>query len=521
MKRQAAGCIIALLTLVIPAGSFAQTSPQPRSAYESIPGFNLAQTPDQLDRIAFVRHWFGPPKPAPSPRAVLILVPGFFGGAEDFRYVGERLVRRLPWLQVWAVDRRNNFLENRCGMETAQSLRNPLAAVAYYFSPQDLPGCPLHGDPDDSVWNGDAEFAISQAEAKAVGMAEWGIATQLQDLRLLIEFAHRQHRQARVFLGGHSLGGMTAQIFAAWRFGSTAATAGWHLIDGIVLIDGGVNGQAWAALVAQYFAERGLVESGVVYWDRLDLGRSPVLTQFAEIGGMAASLMPAQESVLWRLLASLGEPTLAWPVQSTCPTNKALLAAFTDDTSGNNPDFLLHQGRLSPTPVGMCQAPNETSFLLHWIDFNQLDPPELSSTDVFAGALYRSTATNAQEWYFSIMLNAGIDLASNLDSTVSVSPAGPTAVELEGHRVFDAASVAVPVYAFAAEECKERFLWYKSVSVSVTDFTLVDRSNIRCPAPASVPHTHLDPLFAFDTGGFTNAFFSTLAGWLRSHTRGP
>lgn len=347
-------------------------------------------------------------------------------------------------------------------------------------------------------------------------MAEWDLAIQLQDLRLLIEFAHHQHRKAAVFLGGHSLGGMTAQIFAAWRFGSSPATGGWHSIDGLVLIDGGVNGQAWAALVAQYFAERALVEGGVVYWDRLDLGRSPVLTQFAEIGGMAASMMPAQESVLWQLLPV----PLAWPDPSTCPTNKALLAAFTDDTSGNNPDFLLHQGTLSP-PVGMCAAPNQTRFLLHWVDFNQVVPPELSSTDVWAGTQWKGTATNAQEWYFSIMLNAGIDLASNLDSTVPVSSAGPTAVDLEGHRVFETRSVAVPVYAFASEECMERFLWYESVSVSISDFTLVDHSNARCPSPSSVPYTHLDPLFAFDTGGFTNAFISTLAIWLRSHTRGP
>jgi len=194
MTRQVVCCIIALLTLATPAGSFAQTTPQPRSAYESIPGLNLAETPDQLDRIAFMRHWFGGPRPGPSPRAVLILVPGFFGGAEDFRYVGERLVRRLPWLQVWAVDRRNNLLENRCGMEAAESLGNPLAAFAYYFGGQELPGCPPHSDPNESMWNGAAEFAISQPEATAVGMAEWDLAIQLQDLRLLIKFAHLKRR---------------------------------------------------------------------------------------------------------------------------------------------------------------------------------------------------------------------------------------------------------------------------------------------------------------------------------------
>lgn len=347
-------------------------------------------------------------------------------------------------------------------------------------------------------------------------MAKWGLATQLEDLRRLVAHARRQHRHAKVFLGGHSLGGMTAQIFAAWRFASPPRTAGWHSIDGLVLIDGGVNGQAWPALVAQYFAEHGLVESGIVYWDRLDLGRSPVLTQFAEIAGMAASLKPAEESVLWPLLP---EP-LAWPDSDplTCPTNKALLAAFTDDTSGNNPDFLLHQGTLSG-PVGICRATDEMRFLLHWIDFNQLNPPELSSTDVFAASLYRSTETNAQEWYFSIMLNADIDLASNLDSSVPTPGDGRTGVELEGHRVFDTTSVRLPVYAFAAEECAERFEWYASVSVAVSDFTLVDHSNIRCPSPSSEPYTHLDPLFAFDTAGFTNAFIFTIAGWLSSHTR--
>ncbi len=510
--------VIVLLGLVTPPQSVAQTSPQPRSSYQTIPGFDVTATPDELDRIAFMRHWFGPPTPAPSPLAVLILVPGFFGGAEDFRYVGERMVTRLPWLQVWAVDRRNNLLENRCGMEAAQSLENPLVAVAYSLGGQDLPGCPSHSDPDEATWNGAAaEFAVSQAEASGVGMAQWGLTTLLQDLRVLIAFAHQQYPRAKVFLGGHSLGGMTAQIYAAWRFGGTPATAGWRTLDGLVLIDGGVDGPAWEpSLVSQYLAERTLVDQGVVYWDLIALGRTPLIGQFAEIAGMAASLVPAQESMLWQILPA----PFAWPDPSTCPTNQALLAAFTDDNSGSNPDFLMHEGTLSP-PVGMCAPPNETRFLLHWLDFDETVPPELSSTDRWAQALWRSRATNAVEWYFSIMLNAGIDLASNLDSTVPIPAAGgATAFALEGERVFDTSSVALPVYAFAADECRQRFEWYEGVSTSLTDFTLVDHSNTGCPLPASVPYAHLDPLFAFDTGGFTNAFIAALADWMRSHVPG-
>ncbi len=517
--RWTAVWIISVLALVVPSIGSAQTSPQPRSAYEVIPGFDVPGTPNDLDRIAFVRHWHGPPTPSRAPLAVLILVPGFFGGAEDFRYAGERLVTRLPWLQVWAVDRRNNLLENRCGMEAAQSVGNPLVAVAYYLGGQDLAGCPPHSDADETVWNGvAAEFSASEAEAEAVGMARWGLETSLQDLKLLVAHARQQYPRAKVYLGGHSLGGMTAQIYAAWRFGSTPATAGWHSIDGLVLVDGGVDGLNWTpGLILQYLFERALVGAGTVFWDDLSRGATPLPGVIGEIAGMAASMFPADESLLWPILP----PGLfAWPNAFTCPTNKALLAALSDDNTGTSPDFILHQGILS-APIGTCAPPHEQRVLLHWVDFNQVSPPELASTDVWAETLWKSRVTNVVEWYFSIMLNADIDLASNLDSTVPIPLAGGlTGFQLEGHRIFETSSVAIPVYAFAANECRGRFDWYETVATAITDFTLIDHSNTGCPSPAPVPYAHQDPLFAFDTSGFTNAFVATLADWMRTRVPG-
>jgi pimeloyl-ACP methyl ester carboxylesterase len=455
-----------------------------------------------------VRYWQDRARPGPWPRAILILVPGFFGGAEDFKYVGERLVTRLPSLQVWAVDRRNNLLENRCGMEVAQALQNPSVALGYYLGPVDLPGCPTHAD---------AEFAVSQEEAASLGMERWGLETSLHDLRLLITHARKQYPLAKVFLGGHSLGGMTAQIYAAWRFGTTPATAGWHTIDGLVLVDGGVDGPNWTpTLIGQYQFDLSLIAGDMVYWDLTAVGATPLLGLLAEIAGMAASFAPAAESILW---AGLPAP-FTWPSAVTCPTNKALLGALSDnDYQTTNTDFVLHQGVFS-APMGLC--PSDTNrALVHWTDFNQVSPPELAFTDLWAETLWRSATNNAVEWYFSIMLNADIDLASNLDSTAPIQLlGGATAFELEGHRVFDATKVALPVYAFAANECRGRFDWYESVSTSLSNFTLVDHSNTSCPSPASVPYAHLDPLFAADTGGFTNAFIATLANWLRTRVPG-
>ncbi len=515
--------LVAALLQTLPAGA-APSGVQTHSAYQLLPGGNVPGTPETLNRVAFERHWVGGAAPD-SPAAVLILIPGMLGGAEDFRYVGERLVTRNPWLQVWAVDRRNNLLENRCGMERAQQVGNPRIAIAYYLGGQTLPGCPPQADPDPARWNGPArEFALSQQEAVSLGMARWGFAADLPDLRRLITFAHWLYPSVKVFLGGHSLGGMTAQIYAGWRFGETADTAGWRTIDGLVLIDGGVDGPNWnPGLIGQYFAEQALIEAGIVYWDNPAIGATPLVGLFAEIAGQASTVAPTAESYLWPILP----PPFGWPDPMTCPTNKALLAAFSDET-GPFSDFRMHQGApLVPVDFDgdgypdMCAAPNNGRFLLHWRDFDQVVPPELASSDVFARALWESRTTNAVEWYFSIKRNADIDLASNVDSRERfVNPVTgkmTTAEKLEGHRVFDTARVALPVYAFAGAECRDRFEWYGTVATRLRSFTLIDHSAEGCPAPSPVPYAHLDPLFASDTGPFVNAFVASVSDWLGVH----
>lgn len=509
-----------LLQVLLLAGGTAPTAAQgnpaaaaPRSDYQVLAGHDDAQTPDWLDRIAYVRHWSGGAGQAPpAPSAVLILIPGYLGGAEDFRYAGERLVARLPWLQVWAADRRSNFLENRAGMELAQSLNNPGPAAAYYLGGMDIPGLPPHADPHPAAWDGASrEFSLSQAEAASLGMDGWGLETALGDVRALIAHARALYPNAKLYLGGHSLGGMTAQIYAAWRFGHTPHTAGWHDIDGLVLIDGGVNGPEWqSVLIGQYVRDLALIAAGQVYWDDLSIGISPFVGQLAEIAALADSLAPAAESFLWKGLP----PPFAWPVAGTAPTNKALFAAFTDDDYGFSGTFRLHQGKLSG-PIGITP---EGRYLLHWTDFYQTSPPELSSTDVWARSLWQSRQTNGIEWYFPVRLNAEIDLASNLDSHAHFrdprTGRNVSATGLEGQRVLDAKFVAIPVYAFAAAQGRERFDWYREISRDVPSFTLVDRSDEHTPRPSPRPYSHLDPLFAYDENGFENDFIATLTTWL-------
>lgn len=521
---------LALLAGSIP-GPAAAAPGKHRSRYQVVRGHDVAATPDEFDVMPVMQHWFGSKKPG-RPEVVLVLVPGFFGGIGNFDYAGERLVERMPWAQVWVVERRNNLLEQRCAMEDAAAagtFQKIQLAAAYYLSGVQLIGCPrADDDPNDNEWNGlGSEQSLSQDEAASVGMNEWGLETELEDIRRVVALAQRRYPRAKVVLGGHSLGGMTTQLYAAWRFGKKRNTAGWKHLDGLVLIDGAVNGPGFHdTMVPQAFETRSLTDGGMSYWDDFAGGRTSLLGLLAEIGALAAIVAPDSESFIWTSLVG----PLAWPADDTCPTNEAAFAALTDDQFGFSATFELHQGDLSdPLPDGAggtlaCKSPNEDRDLVGWVDFD--DPSldgqqEIASTSRWAHSMFDLAETNAVEWYFSTVLNADIDIASNLDSRGEYEHelVIRNAKQEFGHRVFDNTRVRVPVYGFISAFCRDNYDWYATVAEKVPSFRYVDRSAEHCDAPSDDPYGHVDPLFAEDEGGYSNDFFSTLSRWVRKKIR--
>src|SRR5262245_50174780 len=98
----------------------------------------LGAAPD-LNRVSTVRTtWAGPGRR--RPKVVLILIPGFLGGASTFDPLARDLVLAFRGeLEVWAVDRRPNQLEDRLG-----SLHGFAGAEeAEYKSHPPAPGCAL------------------------------------------------------------------------------------------------------------------------------------------------------------------------------------------------------------------------------------------------------------------------------------------------------------------------------------------------------------------------------------------
>ena len=74
----------------------------------------LLGAPVNLNRVTTVRTRFEGPNR--RPKVVLILIPGFLGGATTFDPLARDLVKKFRGkLEVWAVDRRPNQLEDRLG----------------------------------------------------------------------------------------------------------------------------------------------------------------------------------------------------------------------------------------------------------------------------------------------------------------------------------------------------------------------------------------------------------------------
>ena len=127
-----------------------------------------------------------------------------------------------------------------------------------------------------------------------------------------------------------------------------------------------------------------------------------------------------------------------------------------------------------------------------WIGFREAG--ELTDLAAMAHALRQQDGANGIEWYASRLLNAEVDLSSNLDSRGPDTPGSRAGIAcacgITGRRRF-------PVFGMvtgSSEQKRERYEWY-AATVATEDVTILD-------APEQ---EHMDPLFAENDG--RNRFF--------------
>ncbi|WP_327320101.1 alpha/beta hydrolase [Streptomyces sp. NBC_01235] len=367
-------------------------------------------------------------------RTVLVMVPGMFGAAGDFRLVARDLVAAVPGVQVWAFDRREENLADRSGFATADP-------VGYY-----LDGHYRSQDPTASAY-----------------VAGWGLARTLEDLDAVVRTAAHGGRR-RVVLGGHSWGATTAMTYAAWDFDGRP---GHRDLSALVLVDGGVRGafdgtgQPVRNSPQEVRERLAAIDGGAVFdmtLSAVGVGSRAESTQiWYQLAGWYAHLDPAGRSVLQPRLPDALRPS--YPV-----TNAGLLGTLVDAGIGWPNDISVHSGHLA-----------DTGEVRGWVDTG------ITPISRVAAAYAGGPEPAVWEWYWPSRLSVDLDVADPYADTDLARSLGLRLAHTE--------ALDTPLYAFQTS-------YAKGTIVSAAR-EVVANSRIPYGSYATDDGmNHLDPLFA-------------------------
>jgi pimeloyl-ACP methyl ester carboxylesterase len=405
--------------------------------------------PAQFNQVTV--HQFGPA----SGKRILVLMPGTQGGAGDFTLDARYLVKHTPGLQVWAIDRRTQALEDTATFAAAERGQIPLQqAFDYYLN---LQGFHIRGANEDPY------------------AREWGMAAALNDARAVVLRA-RAHGRRQVILGGHSLGASLTAAYAAWDF---HGRPGYKDLSGLVLIDGGLMGSFDAYDLTQAQQAVADLQTSDPFLDLLGIGIPEAAGLFAEIGALYAEKAPTASATTLQSYPLL-------PAQFNPPfpvTNRALLGYAFDRDSSPADLGLLHINGGALAPSG---DPRD------WVDGGVTPVSRLAAT-------FGQEPTNAVEWYFPKRLTIDTNGADQMTQN--------DVANFLGLRLMHTRKINLPLYAIATDLAGAHVLdgarnLIRRSKITRRQSTLVNRNPL---------FSHLDPLTASPKA---NAFLKTVVPFL-------
>jgi hypothetical protein len=448
--------------------------------FHHMEGVENPATPDHLDRVGVLK--VGPRKAS----NILVLIPGTSASAAYFHPLARHIVRRTRGWRVWAVERRENQLEDHSMLDRAK---------AGDATPRELFDYYLGWIADPSI----AERVETPSDAEVGFAREWGMGVAVRDLRRVIRAARKRARTrarverrkrpgrarqaGRVVLGGHSLGGSITTAYATWDFRGNPGARG---LSGLVYIDGGGHPAARldAAEAREQLRE---IESGSP-WLAFGGIPSPLMGLFSLTASSLAIMDPHGPSMIQ------GFPALPGDLRAPLPLTQRAAWAYGVDSNTSPPSLAAAQfslGRLADEG-----EPRD------WVRAGAITPLRRSAR-IASG--WNLQGLDGTAWYHPrrLTLDAGAVAGGN---------ANP-AQEVLGLRAIHGDRLGrMPIYAFAASLGGSRVLegaraLARQSGVPPRRVRLVDRSST---------YAHNDPSSAYPR----NAFVKDLVRFLRT-TQAP
>jgi hypothetical protein len=409
--------------------------------------------PSRYDRVRVVRIG------SSAARHVLVLLAGTSAGAGYFVPVAEDLVAALHGWQVWAVDRRENLLEDHAVLDRARAgVVGERELFDYYLGWIADPAIARHYRPP--------------ADARVAFARRWGMRVAVEDVARVVRAARAGGRH--VVLGGHSLGGWIATAYAAWDFGGRA---GARDLDGLVLIDGASGAPAISEADARQ--TRAEIERGSPFIAPAGARLPWIPGVLSAVGATLAVTEPGAQSLLqaWPLLPAA--------VKAPVPATNLAQLGYSVDADTSPESLAAGQAHLG----GLAASGDPRGFR---------DGGYATAARV-ARAVSGVAGADGTAWFHPRRLT--------LDAQAVAGGVANPAQALLGLRATRSADVHVPIYAIETSFLRGQILTAartlaRRAHVPAQDVTLVDRS---------AKDVHCDPVFDDPA---TNDFLATVVPFL-------
>ncbi len=373
-----------------------------------------AETPQWLNNTVVYRFREDTGDDDPRPvNGVVIMIPGYAAGASDFFKFAYDLVEMSQGkIEVWSMDRRSNLLEDQLGLDKAEAEKDPTIVDDYYNN-----GLSIGGETFDGF--------LDSAGPETDMISEWGLDLHMWDLRKVIEMVPETDRATNVFIGGHSSGARTAQVYAAYEFDD--GHFGSDDLAGILLLD--FQGNIIVPTEAEYLQDIEDYRTGAK--DRCGVmeqaGDSVANVVFIEklamittegYGGQDPQMGPDGLWPEWGLFELVFiVSTRGHDVILTNATKFGLIFDNDYTLAGNN--FYGHMGALTGGEVSqdaLGKYPSEDGKTYYWLDYDQSNPEENMGMQSFLKLIYEGPS-DFTEWYYPARFDLEDNLVGNLETT--------------------------------------------------------------------------------------------------------